>query len=144
MEFLECDPPATDAEVDAFEFKLGFHPPPGIRQLLTTANGGRPCPNVIRHGGVYTDVSECLALRSGPGSIAWTYDLMILNKHAAPTHFLPFATDSGGNLFLVDCHSSNAPVFLLTHDPIFELHPLLIGLDDFWRCLTTLEAEHSP
>jgi hypothetical protein len=96
LEFLERDPPATSADVDAFELRLGFQIPAGIRWLLTTANGGRPCPNVFQRLGVATPVAECLGLRDGKGSIEWTYDLTILTKGAAPTHFLPFAINESG------------------------------------------------
>jgi len=140
VKFVECDPPATDADVDELERKLGFRVPSGIRRLLTTANGGRPEPFVF--GGLHgTDVSECLALRDGRGSIRRIYELVVLTNKAAPAHFLPFAVDSGGNFYLVDCSSEEATVHYLHHDPEHTLHPLGVGLEEFWDRLADV-PEH--
>jgi len=138
VEFSECEQPASTSEVDELEKKLGFRIPNEIRKLVTTANGGRPTPNILRRPFGSTDVSECLALRKGKGSIEWTYDQLVATKKAAPPDFLPFAIDSGGNTFLVDCQSSEHGVHLLLHDPNFKLLPLNIGLETFWE---NLESE---
>jgi hypothetical protein len=131
--FSECDPAATTEDVDALERNLGFAVPDAIRKLTTSANGGRPNPNIYRDSLACTDVSECLALRDGKGSIWWTYELLVLTKKAVPVHYLPFAVDSGGNTFFVDCRSGT--VHLLLHDPTFRSCSLSVGLDEFWSRL---------
>lgn len=131
--FSECEPLATAEDVDALERRLGFAVPAGIRRLAMTANGGRPEPSIYRDSLGCTDVSECLALRDGRGSLWWTYELLILTKKAAPPHYLPFAVDSGGNSFLVDCREGT--VHILLHDPTFRLCPLGVTLDEFWSRL---------
>jgi hypothetical protein len=135
--FEECDPPASEAEVAAFEQRLGFRLPQSLRNLVRRANGGRPTPNIYRLGaGGATDISECLALREGRGSLEWTYNLLAVEKLAIPSHYLPFAIDSGGNAFVTDCDSPRGDVYLLLHDPVFRLVPLKVGLDEFWSELT--------
>jgi hypothetical protein len=136
--FTECDPPATTAEIDTLQTKLGFPVPTGIRHLLLTANGGRPHPNVYSDEKGSTDVSECLALREGKGNIWRTYELMVLSKRAMPVYCLPFATDSGGNLFAVGCRPGNEEVHILLHDPVFRFRPLGVNLEGFWERLTEL------
>ncbi|WP_394848130.1 SMI1/KNR4 family protein [Pendulispora brunnea] len=137
VKFVECDPPATQADVDELERRLGFRVPRGVRHLLTNANGGRPEPSTFRSPNVCTDVSACLTLRDGRGSIWWAYDLLILSKKAAPNYYLPFAYDSGGNDFLVDCRSDEGPVAILYHDPNFEVQELGVNLAEFWDHLTS-------
>lgn len=133
--FSECEPPASESDVDALETRLGFAVPAGVRRLLTSSNGGRPAPNVFRGATGSLDVSECLALREGRGSIEWTYDLIVVQTHAAPRQYLPFAVDSGGNLFLVDCSMPEGAVYVLLHDPQFSLRPLGVGIEAFWSHL---------
>ena len=133
VRFVECDAPATNADVDALETRLGFKVPNGIRSLLTTSNGGRPEPMTYLDSRGDINVSECLALREGKGSIWWTYELLILTKQAAPRHYLPFAVASAGNVFLVDCTSE--AVYLLLHEPTFRLVSRGVTLDEFWSRL---------
>lgn len=137
VEFSECDPPASNSEIVALEERLGFRIPSEIRDLVGRANGGRPTPSIFRGSVGSTDVSECLALRDAQGSIEWTYNQLVRNKKATPSHYLPFAIDSGGNTFFVDCDSPEQEVYLLLHDPQFKLLPLDIGLRNFWGSLET-------
>ncbi|MBL8608293.1 MAG: SMI1/KNR4 family protein [Myxococcales bacterium] len=142
MEFDECDPPATESAIAAFEERIGQVLPAGIRTLLLTANGGRPKRAIFRSpDGKAVDVSECLALRAGRGSIESTYQLLTISKRAMPPHMLPFAQDSGGNIFAVDCRTPDAHVYFLLHDPEFRLVSLGVALEAFWSRLTTLDAE---
>jgi hypothetical protein len=134
--FSECIAPASDEEVDQLEGRVGLKFPSGLRRLFSTANGGRPTPSVFRDGEIDTDVSECLALRDGRGSALWTYELFVLSKRLVPSTFFPFAVDSGGDCFFVDCSSAAASVFLYVHDTAFEhLCPLDVSIDDFWERL---------
>ena|ERR1700722_701320 len=135
VQFLECDPPATENEISEFERELGFRIPGGVRTLLLTANGGRPSPRILG-GKNGTPVSQCLALRRGRGSIQWTYELFAKAKKAIPLNFLPFAVDSFGNTFVVDCRADEAPVHILLHEPTFRLCSLRVNLSEFWSSLT--------
>ncbi|HEY7375627.1 MAG TPA: SMI1/KNR4 family protein [Polyangia bacterium] len=133
VRFVECDPPASDEEIDDLEQRVALRFPAALRRLFREANGGRPEPYIYGD----TDVSECLALRSGKGSAEWTYDLLVASKQLVPRHFFRFAVDSGGNTFLVDCSSDQGMVFLWVHDTADErLLPLDVSLEEFWSCLT--------
>jgi hypothetical protein len=133
--FVECEAFATNDEVDQLEKMLGFAVPLGLRKIFTTANGGRPEPDIFKTKEVFTNVSQCLALNQKRGGIWWTYELLVLKKKAMPLHFVPFANDSGGNTFVVDCSSDKEQVHILLYDPVFELVSLEVGFDEFWLCL---------
>lgn len=135
VHFSESRAAATEADIVGFETELGFTLPSGIRELFLTANGGRPTPSIIG-GKMGTDVSQCLALREGRGSVAWTYDLLARKHKTVPPYLLPFAVDSGGNTFLVDCRTDDGPVHLLLHELPSKSLSLRMNLDEFWRSLT--------
>jgi len=137
VQFHECQPAATESDIKELEARLGFSVPRGIRTLLLTANGGRPSPMIF--GGIHgTDVSECLALRDGRGSIWWTYELLAKKHNSIPAHFLPFAVDSFGNTFLVDCRTAEAAVYILLHELPSKIQSLRVNFDEFWASLTDL------
>ena len=137
--FLDCSAPATADELNALENRVGVPLPLALKRLFRDANGGRPTPSIFRDERGSIDVSECLAVRAGRGSVLWTYELLIESKAAAPRHYVPFAVDSGGNCFLVDCVSEDAQVHLLLHDPAFRLCRLGVGLEEFLQRLTDLD-----
>jgi len=115
VQFHECQPAATESDIKELEARLGFSVPRGIRTLLLTANGGRPSPMIF--GGIHgTDVSECwLSGMEGEAS-GGTYELLAKKHNSIPAHFLPFAVDSFGNTFLVDCERPKAAVYILLHE----------------------------
>ena len=142
VQFLECGPAATESDIKELETRLGFAVPSGIRTLLLTANGGRPSPRIF--GGIKgTDVSECLALRDGRGSLWWTYELLAKKQKSIPAHFLPFAVDSFGNTFLVDCRTDEAGVYILLHEQPSKTQSLRVNLEEFWASLTDLSKRDS-
>ena len=135
--FVECDPPASDEEIDGLEKRVGLKFPEGLRRLFREANGGRPDPYTYRDEDNDTVVSECLALRPGEGSVEWTYDLLVSSKLLVPRHFFPFAVDSGGDTYFVDCSSPEGMVYLYVHDTAFEhVRPLNVNIDGFWSRLS--------
>jgi hypothetical protein len=136
VKFVECDPPASDQEIDDLEKRVGLRFPEGLRRLFREANGGRPEPYNYSDGAHDTDVSECLALRPGKGSAEWTYDLLVSSKKLVPKHFFPFAVDSGGNTFFVDCSSAEGAVYLYVHELPVEHVPLNVNIDGFWSRLS--------
>ena len=136
VRFVECETPATDEQVDEIERRAGLRFPSGLRRLFREANGGRPEPYVYRDENNDTDISECLALREGRGSAWWTYELMVLSQKLVPRHFFPFAVDSGGDTFLVDCSSAQGMVFRYRHDTAFEpVVPLNVAIEELWSRL---------
>lgn len=133
--FEECEMAASLEDVAALEADLGIRLPESIRWIFLNANGGRPNPSVFPN---LTDVSECLALREGRGSVRRAYVELIQEKKVAPPGYFPFAHDSGGNVFMIDCSDPAYRVYLLTHEGEFRLVDVRVGLDSFWAKLTTL------
>ncbi len=134
--FSGCKEPASDEQIDGLEHRLGFHFPSDLRRLFREANGGRPEPYIYRDGDNDTDVSECLAIGPGKGSALWTYELLVLSKQLVPKYFFPFAVDSGGDCFFVDCSPDRSGVYMYVHDTAFEHVRLLCGsIDEFWSRL---------
>jgi hypothetical protein len=138
--FEDCDPPATDEAIRAIEERVGHALPAPLVKLFREANGGRPVPDTYDDPRVFTDVSECRPAGERRGNVLDTYELMVVAKQAAPRHFVPFANDSGGNLFFVDVTTEDAQVYFLTHDPAFRLHRLGIGLETLWESLVDLDT----
>jgi hypothetical protein len=136
VRFERCIAPASNEQIDDLEHRLGLQFPADLRRLFREANGGRPEPYVYRDDNHDTDVSECLALRPGRGSALWTYELLVLSKQLVPRHFFPFAVDSGGDCFFVDCSVARSGVYVYVHDTAFERLRLLCGsIDEFWTRL---------
>ena len=136
MTFSECEPPATDEDLDSVERRVGLKFPAALRRLFREANGGRPvCSCADGDGYSHTGISECLVLSGRDGSAVWTYDLFAISKQVTPTHLFPFAVDSGGDCFLADCSSADGDVVLYVHDTAFEhLRPLHLTFERFWEC----------
>jgi hypothetical protein len=136
VEYSNSMDPATDEQIDDLERRVGLSFPAALRRLFREANGGRPSPYVYRDDNNDTDVSECLAIREGKGSALWTYELLVLSKRLVPKQFFPFAVDSGGDCFFVDCSPGKGGVWIYVHDTSFEhLRFLCVGLDEFWSHL---------
>ena len=133
--FSDCEAPATEVMVRETEARLGLQFPAELRWLFMNANGGRPEPYVCRSGNGSTAVNTTLPLKPGSGSAAWYYERM-LHDGRIPRHLFPFASDPGGNMFLVDCTSLDAQVFFWHHDTCSQpLVALDVGLVRFWECL---------
>ena len=134
--FSESMSPASNEQIDDVERRIGFSFPGALRRVFREANGGRPYPYIYRDDNNDTDVSECLAIREGKGSALWTYELLVRTKHLVPEQYFPFAVDSGGDCFLVDCSPKAGGVWLYVHDTAFEhLRFLSANLDEFWSRL---------
>ena len=144
--FTDCAPPATPAQVADLEARLGFRLPDGLRRLFLEANGARPSPilstDAKPHHDPWDCVSACLELREGRGGALWYYQLTVLKQRLVPASFFPFAHVLGGDLFFVDCASSDAQVYVHLHDTAFEpIEALGISFDDFWKRLEAVEEQ---
>ncbi len=136
VKFSKCIDPASDKQIDDLERQVGLRFPSSLRRLFREANGGRPNPYIYRDDNNDTDVSECLAICEGKGSALWTYELLVLSKRLVPRQFFPFAVDSGGDCFFVDCSTTEGVVYLYVHDTAFEHVRLLSSsLETFWSHL---------
>jgi hypothetical protein len=135
MNWQHSGPQLTEAQLAQAEANSGLRLPQALREHYLRVNGGRPVPHTFDHGGVCVDVSECLPLESDGTCLSAiaTYRMMALSKRAFPRRFFPFAVDGGGNLFLVDCESSEAGVYVWWHDVACDnFLDLKVTFGEFW------------
>ena len=111
----------TSKQIDAVEHELNFRFPASLREAYVQSNGGSPDRCIFQSQVIDTAVSEFLPLLSDKIRPATaTYKYLVLEKKLVPPHYFPFAVDSGGDYFFVDCSVPCGRVFLLRHDTIFE------------------------
>jgi hypothetical protein len=138
MKFEHADISLTLRDISDAEKEVGLSFPTSLRNHYLTVNGGSPNPYVYEDENVDTTISECLPLRStrSRDTAIVVYQDLVISKGIVPTHFFPFAIDSGGDYLFVDCSSVDGDVYLYQHDTIYEpLVPLRVGLDEFWARL---------
>src|SRR5262245_19529673 len=115
VEFIDCEPAATEDQIRELERSIGFSLPARLRGLFLESNGGHPVPNVFRDGVNDADVEELLALHGGRASVQAAYDVLVRSKMLVPRHFVPFARTPAGDCFFVDCGSPGQLVYLYRH-----------------------------
>lgn len=139
MKFRSCDEPLTDADITEIETDLGLELPGSLRALYLQCNGGDPDPYCYADAHVDTVVTALLPLRSRQSYTAVNaYRDLTTVQRLVPRQFFPFAADGGGNLFLVDCASSDGDVYFYRSDTAFEdtrLEPLNLDVNKFWSSL---------
>lgn len=89
---------------------------------------------------VQTTICDTLPLLTGSGrdTAPEAYDDLVLVKRLVPARFFPFAVDSGGDFFFVDCEDKDAAVYLFQSDHFPRetgFASLELGLEDFWDAL---------
>ena len=137
VKFEDCLPPASDAEVEALELAVGFSLPVDVRWLFQNANGG--CPNPCCSS--FSDIATCLGLGDlhRPNDVWSVYTLFVAKKRLLPAGYLPFAVDSFGNYYVVDCRQDGGGVFAMNHEHGCGLEPLG-SWDAFWGGLRDLPS----
>ena len=139
MIFENQDRLVTAKEIDGVETDLGMRFPNSLKKLFIENNGGSPIPYVLHTQDHYTTVSETLPLLSdeGRGTAVESYKTLILERNLVPSKLFPFAVDSGGDYFFVDCTPNQESVFLYKADSAFgkNLNNLGMTLEGFWNSL---------
>jgi cell wall assembly regulator SMI1 len=103
IEIIEPNQPLTEEQVAPLEAKMGATFPEPYRTFLMTHNGGRPKPNLIDIDGSPFDGAD-IDLFHGIGTdhetteISWNLEAY---KGCLENKLLPFACDSGGNIFTI-------------------------------------------
>ena len=119
VENLQNPAPALDEDtMAAVEATLGLRIPQELRSLYMASNGGTPKKNIFMVEG---DDYEVHALRAiahrrveSEPLVEETYALMVKKKKLLDPCYIPFADDSGGNLY---CVSTQEPgVFFFSLD----------------------------
>lgn len=94
--FERQGPPITEADLDAFESRLGQRLPADYRQFMLSQNGGRPIPNYLpSNPNVGIGVFFCLTSDDQDDSMAQMLDVY---SDRYPPRMLPIAESAGGNL----------------------------------------------
>lgn len=100
---------------------------------------GRPVPYVLHTQDHYTTVSETLPLRSseGRGTAVDSYKTLALKRNLVSRQLFPFAVDSGGDYFFIDCTPNHESVYFYKADSTFgeNLNDLCMPLKAFWNNL---------
>jgi hypothetical protein len=138
MKFENSRAPLTDEALSSAETEIGLTFPPGLREHYLRSNGGVPDPYIFRRGSIAVAISECLPLRDDGGNLSAmdTYRTLVVRQKLLPLYLFPFAVDGGGNVFLVDCRSTDGSVYVWWHDVTSNnLLDLRTGISEFWSYL---------
>jgi hypothetical protein len=110
----------TEAQLDAFERKVGIALPDEYRRFLLAHNGGRPEPDAVpvkdRRGRVRLEMIDRFhGIHRGPhGNLEQYHDTF---RERMPDGYLPIAHDPGGNQFVLSArHADWGKVFFWSHE----------------------------
>ena len=137
--FTDCRKPATDSEIAEVEARTGLHFPAALRRVFQEFNDGQPSPSWYPDPAAGVEVHQCLAISDGGLLAEPIYERLVRQLRLLPAGFFPFAIDPGGDYLFVDCGEASAPVFLWMHESAGEIHPLGVGLEEFWLKLVDHE-----
>lgn len=123
----EMGRPLLEAEIIALESCVGCRLPESYRKFLLKHNGGRPIPYMqvvdIEHlPGGETDVNIFFGIDRHivSDTIDWNFRTF---EGRIPSHLLPIAIDSGGNLFCISLLKRDfGSVVYCDFDPGFGFH----------------------
>jgi cell wall assembly regulator SMI1 len=139
MLFENQDKPMPPEEIDSIEAELGICFPNSLKNLFLENNGGSPIPYVLRTQSHHTTISETLPLKSaeGRGTAVDTYKSLVLGRNLVSRQLFPFAVDSGGDYFFIDCTPNHESIYFYKADSTFNrnLSDLCMSLDAFWNSL---------
>jgi len=138
MPFTSTGKPLSENDIREVETYLGFALPPDVREMYLTANGGIPEPYVLSLDCLDTSISRFLPLKADHGSFtaSMVYDKTIRELQWCPAGFLPFAADSGGNFFFVDCSAPGSQVYFCSHESgLTDPVNLDLTFTQFWESL---------
>lgn len=143
VEFEDCAPAITEAQLKAFERKHDLSLPELYRRFLLRINGGHPIPDGLQIplGGTAVDwrLHYFLGLDDPMEScnLEW---VMELTHDTRPAGFIPIASDEGGNFFYLKLGQSHdgGVYFGATPADGGRVDPVLVsvGLDAFLRSLS--------
>ena len=108
---------ATAEDIERSALRLGRPLPRDYRDFLLWTNGGRPVNNVCVAAG--TDVHWIFGLNEAP---AWSSLWSTIDTYAGrlPADVMPVASDSGGNLFVLESTGDAGRVLFWDHEAEFD------------------------
>ena len=134
VRFEDALPPATEAQIQQAEQRVGLRFPQPLKWLFLHGNGGAPDPCVFPSPIGMLVVNACLAVGTGRGSADDICERLRAGATTRPASFFPFAYDPSGNYFFVDAADPAAPVYFEVRDSADpkEIVPLNVTLEEFW------------
>ena len=150
IEFSKRGPAIRDADVDAFEARIGRILPPDYRGFLLAYNGGRPSSHVIRN----VETSD-LGVQLFYG--IWSnehFDIDAVNcrmKDRWPSRFIAIAIDDFGNRFCLSLGPPDAgSVYFWNHEEEADegeeptelnLYHLADSFAEFWERMEPIDSD---
>jgi hypothetical protein len=104
--FKKCGPKLTQKDLERFEKEVGLRLPPSFRAHYVESNGGIPTRRyyVTAKGDEY-EVASFRRIKHRAKYeplINETYEMLAIQRGIVPRRLLPFAADSGGDLYCMD------------------------------------------
>lgn len=146
-QYTALGPGITDERIAAAEVDLDARLPEAYRNLLRSANGCM-LPDAVfympRSAAHPKARMEDILLIMGVGHTKWGHDLVVWNKtlgHRLPAGALQFASDSGGNGYVVFVRGPRlGEVAFRDHESPDELTTLVATMDDFFTHIVPADA----
>lgn len=117
--FEKTAPPLSELDIMRVERRLGVHLPQDIREHYLLHNGGRPRPRFFVKDGEAYDVDRFLSMNTDDrnSSFEHAYELLVVQTPEFPRGCIPFADDSGGDLFMYSVRpESFGNIMFMSHE----------------------------
>ena len=100
--FEKTASPLSELDIKRVERRLGICLPRDLREHYLLHNGGGPRPRFFVKDGEAYDVDEFLSMNTGDENSGFedTYVLLVDQTPEFPRGYIPFASDSSGDLFM--------------------------------------------
>ncbi len=108
VEFFNVEKQIALFDIEKLESYVKLTFPSEYKEHLLTYNGGQCIPNIFEFSEnnqiTYSDIDWFLAIYEGEYDNLRKYiDLLKIESKRMPSHILPIAHDSGGNLICISC-----------------------------------------
>jgi len=143
--FEDTASPLSELDIKRVENRLGIRLPQDLKEHYLLHNGGRPSPQFFPKDGDAYDVHQFLSMNTDDQNCSFedTYIMMVDQTPEFPRGYIPFADDSGGDMFLYSVRSESfGNIMFISHedyeDPNRYVLFLAPTLKQFINALTEL------
>jgi cell wall assembly regulator SMI1 len=100
--FEDTASPLSELDIMRVERRLGVRLPQDLKEHYLMHNGGRPRPRFFVKDGEAYDVDKFLPMNTDDEGLTFekTYVMMVDQTPEFPRGYIPFASDSSGDLFM--------------------------------------------
>ena len=115
FKLIQASKSLTSKDIKKVEELIGCALPPSLKDFYINYNGGKISGNrnvfVDIEKDIEKEVNSFLPIKykrfEGDSTLEESYDLFVNKKKLIPNGFIPFAMDSGGFRFCMDCESES-------------------------------------